>query len=203
MDYELPLEDVKVKPHQITTLHLMSALAFIGTGAIIYVYNYTITIWGAALLAIGILLLTMTIVKNKWLTAGNVNTTFRIIELTIALFVGIYSVTQHWKFPGTIFGILSASLIFGLYWERAAGGSLAIHIDDTGLKLPVTARQRFLKWTEIDEVVLKFGTFTVNTADNRFFQWSVPDTKIDNQAFEAYCNAQIEANRSKRRNDEW
>jgi hypothetical protein len=203
MGYDLSLEEIKVKPHQVTTLHLLSAFAFIGTGAIIYVYNYIITMWGAALLAIGIILLALTIFKNSLITGKKFNTVFRIIELAIALTIGIYSAIQHWKFPVTIFSILSASLVFGIYWERAAGGSLAIHIDDEGLKLPVTARQRFLKWTEVEEAVLRFGIFTINTVDNRLFQWSVSNTDINNTEFEAYCNALIEANRSKRIVDEW
>ena len=203
MAYELSLEDVKVKPHQVTTLHLMSALAFIGTGAIIYVYNFIITRWGAALLVIGVLLLALTIFKNKWVTGGKANTVLRIIELIIALTVGIYSAAQHWKFPVTIFSILSASLIFGIYWERKSGGSLSVYIDDNGLKLPITSRQRFLKWTEVEEVVLRFGTLSVNCVDNRLFQWNIADTIIDSKTFETYCNTLVETNRSKRRNDDW
>ncbi|MFI5196310.1 MAG: hypothetical protein ACHQD8_04410 [Chitinophagales bacterium] len=203
MVYDLSLEEVKVKPHQVTTLHLLSALAFIGTGAIIFIYNYVITMWGATLLAVGVVLLALTILKNSWVTSKHTNTPIRIIELAIALAIGIYSATQHWKFPVTIFGILSASLLFGIYWERASGNALSVHIDETGLKIPVISRQRFLKWTEVEEVVLRFGTLTVNCVDNRFYQWNIADTGIDNAAFEAYCNTQVEANRSKRRNDDW
>ena len=203
MGYDLSLEEVKVKPHQVTTLHLMSALAFIGTGAIIFIYNYIITMWGLALLAIGAVLLIFIIFKNSWVTGSKTNTPIRIIELVLALAVGIYSATQNWKFPVTIFGILSASLLFGIYWERASGGSLSIYVDENGIKLPVTARQRFLKWTEVEEVVLRFGTLTVNCTDNRFYQWNIADTGTNSVAFEAYCSTQVEANRAKRRNDGW
>ena len=203
MVYDLPLDEVKVKPHQITTLHLLSALAFTGTGAIIFVYNYVITMWGAALLAVGIILLALTIFKNKWVTRNKTSTILRIIELAIALTVGIYSATQHWKFPVVIFGILSASLLFGIYWERSIGGALFVHIDDSGIKLPVISRLRFLKWTEVEQVVLRFGALSINCVDNRFFQWSLSNNDIDPEIFEAYCSAQVEANRGKRRNDEW
>ena len=203
MVYELSLEEVKVKPHQVTTLHLMSAFAFIGAGAIILIYNYIITMWGLALLAIGLLLLALTIFKNRWVTGKHTNTPLRIIELAIALSVGIYSATQHWQFPITIFGILSAALLFGIYWERTSGNVLSVHIDDNGVKIPVISRQRFLKWTEVEEVVLRFGTLTVNCVDNSFYQWNIADTGIDSATFEAYCNTQVEANRSKRMNDDW
>ena len=82
MEYELPVADKKVKPHQVTALHLICALAFIGTGAIIFVYNYTITYWGLALLIGGIMLTIATIARNKWLITRNINTIFRIVELT-------------------------------------------------------------------------------------------------------------------------
>jgi hypothetical protein len=203
MVYDLPLEEVKVKSHQVTTLHLMCALAFTGTGAIIFVYNYIITMWGAALLAAGLVLLFLTFFKNKWLTQRNRNTVARIIELAIALFVGLYSVMQQWKFPTVIFGILSAALLFGLYWERTAGGALFVNIDETGLRLPITSRQRFLKWTEIEQVVMRFGTISINCLDNRLFQWNIGNSNIDPQQFEAYCEAQVEANKNKRIVDEW
>jgi hypothetical protein len=84
MVYDLPLEEAKVKPHQVTTLHLVSALAFIVAGAIIVVYNYTIPGWGVALLMAGLFILLATIIKNNWITGKAVNQVFRVVELLIA-----------------------------------------------------------------------------------------------------------------------
>lgn len=203
MIYDLPLEEGKVKPHHITTLHLMCALAFMVTGGIIFRYNFIITTWGAALMCIGIALLALTMFRNKWLTGGSINTAVRILELAISLTVGVYSIIEHWKFPATIFGILSAALVFGLYWERASGNALSLLIDENGVRLPVTSRQRFLKWTEIEQIVLRFGAITINCADNRLFQWNLGNANVDAGLLEAYCEAQVEANRSKRKNDDW
>ena len=202
MVYDLPLVEEKVKPHQVTTLHLICALAFIGTGAIIVVYNYTIPVWGGALLLAGILLLALTIFKNKWLTGKKINPLARIAELLISIVIAIYSVTQQWKFPIGMFSALSAGLLFALYWERKKGGVLYVHIDDNGLTLPVV-RKRSLSWADVDQVVYRFGTLTINCADNHLFQWNIADPEFDNEIFEAFCAAKIEENRSKRRNDEW
>jgi len=202
MVYDLPLAEEKVKPHQVTTLHLVSALAFIGTGAIIFVYNYVITWWGLALLILGLLLLGLTIVKNNWVTSQKVNPMFRIAELTIAIILALYSTMQHWKFPIVIFSMLSAALLFALYWERSSGKVLFIHVDDKGLRLPVV-RRRFIPWPEIEQVVLRYGTITINCVDNHLFQWTVSATDLDPKTFEAYCKTKIEENISKRRNDEW
>jgi len=202
MVYDLPLVDEKVKPHQVTTLHLICAFAFIGTGAIIAIYNYTIPMWGGALLVVGLLLLGATIFKNKWATDKKMNLILRIIELLIGAVIAVYSVMQHWKFPMGMFGALCAGLVFAIYWERKSAETLYIHVDEDGLRLPVT-RRRFLPWVEVENVVMRFGTLTINCVDNHFFQWNINATDQDSEIFEAFCEAKIEENKGKRRNDDW
>lgn len=200
MVYDLPLVEEKVKPHQVTTLHLVSAFAFIAAGAIIVIYNYTIPGWGLALLLSGLLLLGLTIFKNKWLTGKTVNQAVRIAELFVVAAFEVYSLKMQWKFPIVIFGGLSAALLFALYWERNAGGRLYVHVDDAGLRLPVV-RRRFIPWSEIENVVLRFGTITINCLDNHLFQWSIADADLDNEIFEAFCVAKVEENIGKRISD--
>jgi hypothetical protein len=203
MVYELPVMEEKVKPHQITTLHMVSALAFIVAGLIIVVYNYTIPWWGAFILLSGIALTVLVMSKNKWVISNKINPIFRIAELIIALGMAAYSFIQHWKFPELIFGVLSAAILFALYWEKPSTDALAILVDDEGIKLPVTSRRRFRPWTEIENVLLRFGTITVNFTDNSFIQMDLVDPNVDNIPFEAYCTNQVEQFRSKRRNDDW
>ena len=202
MVYDLPLVEEKVKPHQVTTLHLVSSFAFIGAGAIIVIYNYTIPGWGLALLITGILILGLTIVKNKWITSAKVNPAIRILELLIAISVGMYSYFQQWKFPVVIFSILSAALAFSIYWERNSDNILYVHVDDDGLKLPVV-RRRFIPWKEIDNVVFRFGTLTINCLDNHLFQWTIAEQTIDPETFEVFCKRKVDENAKRRRNDEW
>jgi len=203
MIYDLPLEEVKVKPHQVTTLHLLCALSFIGTGAIIAVYNYTIPIWGVMLLIAGLVLAVTTIAKNKWVVSNKVTPPLRVAELIVALSIAVLSIIERWKFPAGIFGVLSVALLFALYWERATDGALFIHLDADGVKLPITARKRFLSWPEVEQVVLRYGTLSINCADNRLFQYNVTDSNVDSEIFEAFCSVQVEDNRGKRIKDEW
>ncbi len=203
MVYDLPIMEEKVKPHQVTTLHMVAALAFIVTGAIIVVYNYTIPLWGAAILSAGILLTVLVMAKNKWVISNPINPIFRVVELLIALAIAAYSLIMTWKFPAGIFGVLSAALLFAIYWERSSGSELSVHIDNDGIKLPVTARKRFKPWTEIEAVILRFGILTVNFTDNSFVQLDLSNPEFDNEIFEAYCNTQVEENKSKRRKDDW
>ena len=204
MAFELPLTEEKVKPHQVTTLHLICALAFVGSGAIIVRYNYTIPMWGLATLIAGLLLTGLVIFRNKWVISAKINPIIRIVELLVSASLGIYSVVQQWKFPMGMFGTLSVCILFSLYWERSGGGKLSIVIDDEGLKLPVTARKRFIPWTEVDQVVFRFGTLTADLADNRLFQWNIDEQqKIDNQAFESYCAEKVAEHKGKRRQNDW
>ena len=202
MVYDLPVADVKTKPHQVTALHLVCALAFIGTGAIIYVYNYTISLWGLALLGAGFALLIVTVARNRWVTR-QANVPVRIAELLIALAMAALSVVNQWKFPGVIFGILSAAIAFALYWEKAASQALYIQIDDTGIRLPAASRKRFLHWTEIEQVVFRYGILTVDCTNNTLYQWNIAGGAINDEILEAYCLAQVENNIKNRRKDDW
>ena len=203
MVYNLPVIEEKVKPHQVTTLHMVSALAFIVAGTIIVVYNYTIPRWGAAILSVGILLTVLVMAKNKWVISKTINPVFRIAELLISLSISAYSATQHWKFPAGIFGVLSAAIVFAIFWERDTGSPLAVHIDKDGVKLPATVRKRFIPWTEVESIILRFGTLTLSFTDNSVFQWDITNPDFDNEIFEAYCSTQIEVNKSKRLKDDW
>jgi hypothetical protein len=203
MVYELPLVEVKVKPHHITTLHLVCALAFIGAGAIIAVYNYAIPLWGAALLFAGLVLLYITIARNKWATAPKTNQLLRIAELAVSLTMAIYSLVQQWKFPIGMFGALSAALVYALFWERSSGSALKITVDENGITLPENSRKKFISWPEVEQITMRFGTFTVDCLDNRLFQWTIGEMKIDTNDFEAYCNKLIQDSIGNRQNNNW
>ncbi len=202
MVYDLPVVDEKVKPHQVTTLHLITGLAFLAAGAIILDYNYTIPMWGLALLLVGLGVIGLTIFRNRWTTSRAVNPKMRLLEFLVAATIGGYSFYQHWKFPQLIFGVLSCVLIFAILWERTAWDKLFIHVDADGVKLPVTSRKRFLEWKEIEQIVFRFGTISIDCVDNRLFQWTLDETDIKSEPFEDFCAAQVELNRDKRRSDD-
>jgi hypothetical protein len=202
MVYDLPLVEEKVKPHQVTTLHLVCALGFIGTGGIIVTYNYVITMWGWAILGTGLVLLSLTMFRNKWVISKKINPAIRISELLISLAIVTYVTTQQWKFPMVMFWALSAALLFAIYWERKSGNTIFVHVDDDGLRLPVV-RRRVIPWSDVELIVYRFGTITINCTDNHLFQWTVADSGVDNDVFEAYCRTKVEENIGKRRKDDW
>ncbi|GAA4459772.1 hypothetical protein GCM10023093_01360 [Nemorincola caseinilytica] len=204
MVFDLPIRGDKVKPQQVTALHLFCSLAFIGTGAIIYVYNFQITYWGLALLLAGLLMAALTVGRNKWVTSRYVNVAFRVIELLISLSMLTLSLIEQWKFPIGIFSVLSAAIAFSIFWERGAGQQLYIRIDEGGLRMPVTSRRRSIPWQDVERVLLRYGILSIDCTDNKLYQVEVSDTSgIDIEVFEAFCNARIAEGIEKRPKNDW
>lgn len=198
MEYQFAVNEEKVKPHQMTALHLICALTFTGAGAITAIYNYTIPYFGGFVLVCGLLVLGVTMFRNRWLLQPARNQAWRIGESVVAGMMAGVSFYEHWKFPMWIFLVLGACLVFALFWERTAADQLSVWIDDQGIKLPVTARKRYLDWHEVEVVVVRFGTLSINCADDRLFQYTLKGTFADREEIEKYCALQVEANKHKR-----
>jgi hypothetical protein len=202
MNFELLLKEEKVKPHQVTTLHLIAAFALTGAGALFALYYPSSRVWSIALTIAGIVLLFLTIKRNKWIIQPAVNRQFRIAELLVLGVLALYSFLNNWTPPALMFGVLSGAVLFGMFWEGAKG-VMAIRIDESGVKMPAGKAKRDIAWVEIDHVLLKFGTLTINCADNRLYQWSISSTNFDIEAFSAFCDKQIEEGKSKRDENDW
>lgn len=202
MEFKIQLVEEKVKQQQVTSLHLISALAFLGAGAIIFLYNSTITYWGLALLVVAIGILAMVMGRNRWVTRPANNTAFRVVELVIAASLAGYSAMQDWKLPLGIFGVIAAALVFSLYWERKSNAAQYVFVDDNGIALP-GVRAKDMQWTGVEKVMLRFGTLSISTTDNHMLQWNVHPVTFDAAAFEQYCTQKIDANRENRRKDDW
>lgn len=203
MIFELPLTEERVKPHQVTALHLMAAFAFIGSGMIFHFAYAPAKVWGLALAIGGLLLLLLTIFRNKWLISRSVNRIFRIAELMIMLSLASLAGMHKWTPPAVMFGVLSAAVLFALYWEQTAQSALFVYIDEQGVKLPVTSRRRFISWMDIDQVLIRFGTLTVNCADNRLYQHTIGKADIDMDIFNAFCDKYIAEGKEKRDKNDW
>ena len=203
MEYTFQLTEEKVKRHQVTALHLTCALAFLGAGAIIYVYNFEIKTWGLDLIIIALAMLVITITQNRWITRAPGNLIMRFVELVLSVALCGYSYTQGWKFPIGMFGVLSAGLIYAMIWERTASSRQFVNLSDAGIKLPADSRRRFVEWSEVNEVIMKFGTLSVDCVDNRLYQWNVADSKINAGDFHDFCVKQIAAGEANRKKNDW
>lgn len=197
MTFELVLAEGKIKPQQITALHLMSAFAIIGTGAVFYFFSMYLKWWGAGLLVAGIILLLLTITRNKWMMKPEVNRTFRIIELMAALCIASYCALNAMWVPTAMFAILSIVILMAFAWERGSGEQF-IFVSEEGIKLPFSSRKRFIDWRDVDSVLYRYGTLTVECDENKLYQWNIKKARFEREQFESFCAGQAEKHKGKR-----
>ncbi len=222
MEFELPLTEKRVKPHQVTALHLFVALVLIITASVVMVSYYAVShlpvdkalkyrnvlyygqAFGIALFAVSLALILIVTLRNKWLVGNMVNNILlRMLELIIMLGLTVFALINNYGTPAIIFGLLAVTIIFAIYWERMNNIPLVIHVDKTGIKPPVTSRRRFLDWKEVAHVVFRFGTLTVNCYDNRMYQWTVGNVNFEKELFDVYCIRQIDLAKDKRDKSDW
>lgn len=203
MTFELPLTETRIKPHQVTALHLLVALAMTGIGAVLRSFYAPAKNWSLVLLVAGILLLILALFRNRWLTKPAISRMFRIGELMVMLCLASFFVIQHWKVPAAMCGILSFATLFSIFWENEKGSTQVVRIDDNGVNLPMTSRRRHIDWRDIDQVLFRHGTLTINCYDNRLFQWMIGNVQLDRDSFENFCLQQIEAGKLKRDKNDW
>lgn len=223
MVFEVPLATQKVKPHQVTAMHLIAALAFIAVACItLLINNIEIKmpdggnlqvgdtdifdlLDGAAttVLLAGIAILFAGLFKNKWLTKPKNSKVFRIIEVGIAIAVAIFLLVKQFEIPAAIFGVLAAALAFAIFWENSKGQQLTVSVSEDGIKLPINSRRRNINWTETEKILLRHGTLTINCVDNRLYQWMTAPNDVNAEQFESFCAKHVEAAIPNRRSDDW
>jgi O-antigen/teichoic acid export membrane protein len=214
MTFELPVVGEKVKPHQSLALHIMIGIALIGFGLISYVFyafTYIITktqsplfdlkLWAIIMLVFGFVIIFIAIFRKRWMIYPKNNRIFRIIELIACVLFIVLSYDSSLKMPAAIFSILGLGILFAIFWESGNNKPLFVSVSDEGVTLPATSRRKFLEWTEIESIILRFGTITIECTGNNYFQWNVNNINFDSEIFEAYCKSQTEKNRAKRIKD--
>ena len=200
MTFELLLADGKIKPQQITALHLMAAFALLGTGSVFYFFYSPMKIWGAVLRALGFLLVAVTIFRNNWIMKPEVNRVVRVFELMACLCLAAYMAMNQIWVPVGMFAILSAVILLAFFWERGSGEQ-HIYVSEEGIKLPFSSRKRFIEWQDVDNVIYKYGTLTIECDGNRLYQWNIKKSRFDSHEFERFCAKKAEEQRSKRVKD--
>ena len=223
MAFQVPLTEQKVKPHQVTALHLVAGFALLALAAIgLLVNNTVMTLPGAGTIeqqkvtiekfdtldiglsitmGLSIVILFAALFRNKWLRKPSINKVFRIGELLILAAAAVYLLTLNLTVPAVVFCILAATMIFSLTWETGKDTRLYVQVRDQGISLPVTSRRRSVAWLEVEKVLLRHGTITINCVDNRMYQWVTAANDINVEEFEAYCDALIQAAMKDRKKD--
>lgn len=222
MTFELPLTEERVKSHQVTALHLFISFILVITGAVVLAGYYGVSKMpidkalqyrsvlyygqavGIGVLVLGLGLLLLILLKNKTLMRNPFfNFVLRVLEFMVMIALTILAIRSHVTVPAVTYGLLAATVCFAIYWERLSDKPLVIKVDQTGIRLPVNSRKRFIDWRDVDHVLLRFGTLTLNMHDNSMMQWSVGNLAFEKELFDVYCIRQIEKAKERRVKNDW
>ena len=220
MNFELPLAQEKVNRQQKIALHLIIGFTLMFTGFFLLLFqswlqnlptetaaslmNFTVPkIWGWTFVVSGLSLLFVSITKNKWLLESKTNLMIKIAELFTLLLLAGFALLHEFFTPAVIYGVIAAAIIFSIYWENAGSDTLFIHVDEKGIRLPVTSRKRSVAWWEIEQVLYRYGILTIDCHDNRLFQWNIKTDDFDKDNFKQFCEEQIIAGKEKRKKSDW
>jgi len=214
MNFELPLVEEKVKPHQVTALHLIVGFALCGISGVCFLLGAYLQFWsktifhtaaipGGFFLLAGLLILSVAFFRNRWLQRTTVNFRFRIVELVLILMPALYVANLRWWLPAGILGVLVLAICFGIYWERQKNITLTVEVAKEGIKLPVIARKRNIHWQDVEKVLLRYGTLTIDCVDNSLYQWNISANSVNKEQFELFCLEQIEEGKTKRDKNDW
>ncbi|XZF16620.1 hypothetical protein ACTHGU_10830 [Chitinophagaceae bacterium MMS25-I14] len=214
MTFELPLVEEKIKPHQVTALHVIVGFALCGAGALSYLFElyskfWTTTVFGSGivpatiLLLLGLAVLYVSFFRNKWLQQPGNTRTFRFAELVLSLSIAIFALLHQRWVPAGVFGLISAAVIFSIFWEKNSRQALVIQVDKQGIRLPVISRKRSIHWPDVNAVLLRYGTLTIDCTDNSLYQWNIRQVNFDREDFEIFCLDLIEEGKTKRDKNDW
>lgn len=202
MTYTIPLAEARVRPHQKTGLHLFIALALCGIAAIAYIgYRNpharqllpasSAVSFSYIYLSIGLFILLVTVLCNKWLLDRKVNITFRVCETLLLLVPLIYCLSSSYWQLSVFLGLLFLTALYAVYSE-ARSASLIVIISDNGIRLPgaFTARS-VLPWSRINQLIVRYGTLTINTLDNKLIQFALPAPLPNENEITTYASQKI------------
>ena len=210
--------DSGVQQRHTTTLHVMLAFLLFGIGIVcggLYWFTSVSPVFksfgsykpflffGIACLLASIAILVLTIFQKKWLREERNNLLFRLLELVLVGSSSLLFFLNKWMMPASLFGLMSAVIIFAIIRERRASQSGHIIIDEKGIAMHLATRSRLFNWKEIEGVLLRFGTLTVEFADNKMIQQNIAAVNINNQELEDFSRQKVEQYRTERINDNW
>jgi hypothetical protein len=214
MNFKIELAGNRYKPQQVTALYLITAFALLGTGAITFLLGNTdwvqkvfhapvlpATLTGSLATGYALLLFFLCLKHSKWLQHPGNNRVFRIINsLVTGILCIIFLVSQWWLAAGTC-GLIAAANLFAFFYEQKASHPLTVVFDETAVYLPASSRRKQLEWSEVERVLLRHGTITIDCSNNFLYQWNIRHAATNAAELEAFCKEQVEKNRDKRVTD--
>lgn len=207
MQFILPVQEDGVSQRHATTLHIMLAFLLFGIGAAAIglfwftsvspafqqhggAYKPFIFFGIAALLGAACIIL-LSVFQKNWMRQERNSLIFRGVEFILLAVSSVLFFINKWNMPAALFGIMALVVIFAIIRERNQAKAGNITIDAGGVRL----RGRKIDWKDIENVLFRFGTLTVEMKGNKIIQQNIGATTTDGKALEHFSREMIETHK--------
>gem|GEM_PF-2099540 len=191
----------KQRRNPATALHLMVAVMLLGiaiAAAFLFWFTsvspnfqspyFSFAVFGAVCLVVSIALLLLAVRQRKG-QEDNRLSGWVYLELVVLLAGAVLFLWQQAYIPALLFMVMAVAV--GLANWSASRKSRGKLISFTEKEIIVPGRLRAYAWREVNKVLYRYGTLTIELTGNRLWQ-NFATTDADLQIFEAWVNSQIE-----------
>lgn len=206
MQYVLPLMPAdNSSTRRMTTLHLMLAFALCGIGAgCIVLYWFTavspkftaaygpFALLGACCFIVGLGIAAIAMFNKSWLMKGKRSAWLRVAEMLLIGTVALAFALSGQIRPAVLFGMIGIAVLAATLWELRKPASHEAVISDAGVMIPKKGSSQLLRWSEIENVLLRHGILSIELTGNKLVQRSIrPDADFDAATIETFCQTYI------------
>jgi apolipoprotein N-acyltransferase len=215
MQFTLPLQEDGVSQRHATTLHIMLAFLLFGIGsAAIGLFWFTsvspafeqyggaympFIFFGVAAILASIAIVSLSVFQKSWMRKERNSLIFRIVEFGLLAISSVLFFLNKWNMPAALFGLMALVVVFAIVREKGRLKAGQIMVDAAGIKLP----GRQIDWKEINNVLLRFGTLTIELNGNKVIQQNIGTPAPDAPKLEGYCREMIETHKVVTVDNDW
>ena len=138
--------------------------------------------WCLAIVAIDIFILVLSN-RNLLQELPRVNLIFRSIECLVFISVAVVLILrQDWVMGGTV-ALVSIGYAFLFYCEKQAASTASVRFNHTGITISGIPESRFLIWTKIQKVLVRYDSICIDTSDQKILYYPL-HKKLDYEELE-------------------
>lgn len=221
--YSFILKKKTVKRNQVTAFHIIAAILLIVIGFITVITPFSLNVmltpegssrqniigfswvnyFGYILGFIGIAILIVSMFFNKKYLQKRNNIIIRIIEIICFSLILIYCIIEKYYLPAVYAAVALIGIILAYYLENADQKEIKITVEETGVCLKSNIKESKWKWTEIEFFILKHNVITINTTEEKMYQFVIEPYNEISETINNYAAQKIKAAIPDRIKDNW
>jgi hypothetical protein len=153
-------------------LHVLAALVLIAhaLGHLGDSFN-PVYFWCQLIFAFDILLLVF-MGRNLVTTLPGINAFFRFLEFLFFMGISLLLILESKWIPAGFHGMLSIFYVYLFLCERRLASPESISLHHTGVMIPGLMENKFLLWTQINQLQATYHSIQIETSDQKFIKFN-------------------------------